>query len=74
MTVTRNNAKRTPKQAQADLEALLDKLAAEGFTVNGWDDGSIYLFSHRPEDQDSMPRSASGSGWEIKPRRVDSGL
>ncbi len=65
-----NDAKRTPEKAQADIEALLAELAAEGFTVNGWDDGSLYLFSHRPEDRGKMPRDGAGSGWEIKPPQV----
>lgn len=65
-----NDAKRTPEKAQADIEALLAELAAEGFTVNGWDDGSLYLYAHQPEYQAEMPRAAAGSGWEIKPPEV----
>lgn len=62
-----NENKRTLDQARDDLDALLDELATEGISANGWDDGSIYLFSHRPEDMGAFrenerkvePRSAA---------------
>jgi hypothetical protein len=57
-----SDAKRTLDQAQAAVEALLDELAAEGISANGWDDEGIYLHSHRPEDQ---------TGFRENERRIE---
>jgi hypothetical protein len=46
-------------EAQARLEAILDELAAAGFSVWGWDDGSIQL------------GQLSGPGGECAPRYAE---
>jgi hypothetical protein len=42
-------------KAKDDLEKLIRELEAEGFAVNGWDDGSIYLFTARDGNVEVKP-------------------
>lgn len=51
-------------EAKARLDAVLDELAAAGFSVWGWDDGSIQIGKWRGQDAECEPRYAKGdSRW-----------
>jgi hypothetical protein len=47
-------------EAKAKLDALLDELAAAGFSVWGWDDGSIQIGQLNGPDAECAPRYAVG--------------
>ncbi len=46
--------------AKAKLDAVLDQLAEAGFSVNGWDDGTIWVHKPGPEGGNAKcePRDA----------------
>ncbi|HEX5610273.1 MAG TPA: hypothetical protein VFX45_09305 [Solirubrobacterales bacterium] len=45
-------------EAKAKLEGVLDELAAAGFSVWGWDDGSIQIGQLKGTDAECAPRYA----------------
>jgi hypothetical protein len=45
-------------EAKAKLETVLDELAAVGFSVWGWDDGSIQIGQLSGPDAECAPRYA----------------
>lgn len=45
-------------EAKVNLDAVLDELAAAGFSVWGWDDGSIQIGQLNGPDAECAPRYA----------------
>jgi hypothetical protein len=43
-------------EAKAKLEAVLDELAEAGFSVWGWDDGSIQIGQRNGSNDECAPR------------------
>lgn len=46
-------------EAKARLDVVLDELAAAGFSIWGWDDGSIQIGQLKGPDAECAPRYAA---------------
>jgi hypothetical protein len=44
--------RKTLAEAAGEVKALMDRLASEGFGVNGWDDGRVIVSSLAPDYED----------------------